>query len=133
MELGNPARKALVHTMRTDAPEIVALIPVASIYGERVPAERTNPFIKTGNPSATPFRLACHDGEQVDISISAFVSGDDNGPASAVGEAIKDRFRDGVLELESGEKVSIVWRSGFVLPDPEEADLWHAFNNFTVA
>ena len=124
-------REAVVSKMIASAP-LTALVPTDSIYGERVPDDRTYPFIRTGEQTKIAFSLGCgaEDGAY-ELTIHGFVTGTDSDGAARVGAAIRATFETGSLS-HSGTKLGIIWRSGGLIRDPDEPDTWHAYEDFTV-
>ena len=129
-------REAIVTAMKATNP-LTALIPAGSMYGERVPATRTFPFTKMGDPILTPFRMACHNGEQDDFAIHWFIKASDtvagNDEAVEFGNLLKDAFDQKSLPLEGGDTRDVEWTGGQVFADRDEKDTWHGFATFRVA
>jgi hypothetical protein len=124
-------REAMVVKMKASL-ELTGLIPIASIYGERVPDNRTYPFIRTGDASKVAFPLGCgEDGTAYSMTVHGFILGSDSENGTLVGSAIRDVFDSGALFHADG-KLAIVWRSGGLNRDPDEPDVWHAYEDFTV-
>jgi hypothetical protein len=123
-------REGGVETLRATV-ALTALVPAGSIYGERVPDDRTFPFIRTVVPSSIPFRMSCHNGEQSTVRISAFTKGPSMNAAADVSRVIRDEL-DGKPLLIGGEPSVMVWDGSTVIPDPDEPDGWHSISEFTV-
>ena len=125
-------REAMVTRMRATVP-LTDMIPAGSMHGERVPPDRTYPFTRMGNPILTPFKMACHNGEQDEFAIHWFVQETANDNAVEFGNRLRDEFDETSLLLEGGETRNIEWTGGQVFPDRDEKDTWHGFATFRVA
>jgi len=126
-------REAVVARMRA-TPALTALVPAASIYGERVPDNRSFPFIRTGEQTVTSFPLGCADDGAYDITIHGFATAPSSDDAMKIGAAINDAFAgaNAVLVLATA-KVVMVWGASGIIRDPEEPDTWHCYVDYSIA
>ena len=125
-------REAIVTRMKATA-SLTGLIPAGSMYGERVPVERTYPFTRMGNPILTPFKMACHNGEQDEFAVHWFVQGASNDNAVEFGNLLRDEFDEKSLALDGGGTRDVEWTGGQVFADRDEKDTWHGVATFRVA
>lgn len=130
MEAMLATREALVQFLAATAP-VTDLVPANSIHGERTPDNRTFPLVRVQPPSSIPFRMACYNGEEISVSISAFADGPAMDNATAIGGAIRLALDGGVLEVD-GVQMSVLWTGGNVVADPADPDRWHHFNTFVI-
>lgn len=128
MELALPVREGVVETLAANG-GVTGLVPAASIYGLRVPVERTFPFIRVGPMTGLPERAACWNGERISFTVHAHVKGLDESGAAQTAAAIKTAL-DGQQITIGDEKADLVWTGGVVLPDPDEKDAWHGMADF---
>lgn len=125
-------RKALLSTLKADAP-LIAIVPAASIFSQRVPDKPAWPFIKLGPPSTTPLRATGVRGGVVTVGVHAFarprLSGETEVETaedyagrigSAIEAALQNTRIDGVT-VKIGVKLSDIR----LLVDGAEADAFH--------
>jgi len=125
------SREGIVGLLRK-ATALVALVPAESIYGERVPEDRTYPFIRVEVPDIQPFRTACFAaGEQSRHQVSAFVRGASMDGAALVGEQIKQALDGRTIDLPGGTG-TVTFEGGQIVRDPEEPDCWHSLGFYVV-
>jgi hypothetical protein len=137
-----PVRRAILPALKAD-PNVVALIPAASIFGSSVPADRTFPFGRYEPATVTPFRASGLDSSQMTIKISAFTkalySGSGTIIASAedqahkMAAAIADVLDGAALAIGNGYKARITWTGSICTMDGAEKDAWHASISFKVS
>lgn len=132
MELALSVREGVVSALVADA-GVTAVVPGGSIFGQRVPVERTFPFIRLSPFNGVPERAACWNGERIAFTVHSFVKGLDESGAANANAAVKTAL-DGqqivIVEGPPEERLDLVWTGGLVLPDPEEKDAWHGTADF---
>lgn len=118
---------AIITHLASFAP-LTALVPAASIYGVRPPAQPGWPFIRYGMPIVRPYDSSCWSGADNVISIHAFAEGPDRWPVGEIVKQIVEAMKtlsDPVLSFIGNE-----WTSTTTIPDNEEGSNWHAIVNF---
>lgn len=121
-------KKIIVQLKATEA--LLELVPEASIYGERTPADKQWPFIRYGVSDTRPRKGQCWDGADVDIAIHCFSKSPFTDEAGSINAAIAAALDGATIDL-GGARAHIAWKGSTVLPDPAEADAWHGISRFS--
>lgn len=141
MDYARPVRRVVLTALK--ASPLTALIPAASLYPSTVPATRTFPFGRYGQPNTTPFRASGLNSSQHRFAYYCYtkplyVGGVPTGALLASAEsqaedmaaAVKAALDGRVLAIEGGMHVTLSWLGSNCLQDPTEADAWQANINF---
>ena len=130
------ARRAILTRLKASS-AVRNLVPVASIYGQTVPAGPAWPFIKLGVPQTLPLTATCLNGAIVNIPIDAFARQREQGGvpvetaedyASRIGAAIETALHlKGETVTVDGQlvRLSYTMTDMRLFPDGEEADAFH--------
>ena len=124
-------RQAIVTTLRADA-DLTALgnPPLSDrIYGRRVPAGASWPFIRVNLALEGPLRK----GTTVRVTVHAFSKATFDDECEALNAAIQTALEDAALQLGASTIARLAWFSSQVMPDIAEADAWHGVNSFDAA
>jgi hypothetical protein len=134
-----PARRAILATMKADAP-LTSLVPPARIYPQASPIPTPIwPFIIYGSPSGLPIRLACVNGTEITIAIHSFAKVRMQGSAvvetaedhaSRIGAAVVAALDGQRPVLPAGGYLRILHTGSQLLIDGGEADAFHHVANF---
>lgn len=137
-DLTTELRRAVLTRLKA-TPDVVALVPAASIYSGRAPREPAWPFILWGAPTSVPLEGNCYrDGETIRIAIHAFAGPRYEGGAmvetgeDAVGRiasAVRNSLHNWRAPLPSGVFRLRLISSNRAL-DGDEADEWHLTQDF---
>lgn len=121
-------RRKIVSRLKADA-DVIALVAEEQIYGERVAAEKSWPFIRYGVSDTTPRKGQCWDGAAVDVAIHCFSKNPFTDQAAGINAAIAASLDNATIDL-GGQRAHLRWTGSTVLPDPDEADAWHGIARF---
>lgn len=132
MDVALLTREAVVVLLRNTV-AVTTLIKAASIFGERVPDNRTYPYIHVAPPTVQPFRMSCHDGRALVFIAHVFTKGAKMNLASAAGAEIDAVLSERTLLLEGGGKIALSFQTGGIIPDPQTPDAWHWFGQYGAA
>jgi hypothetical protein len=130
------ARRAILARLKASL-TVRALVPVAAIHSQQVPAGPSWPFIKLGVPQTLPMTAACLNGAVITIPVDAFARQREEGGlvvetaedhASRIGAAIERalHLRGETVTVE-GQSVRLSYSLSDMrlFPDGEEADAFH--------
>lgn len=132
-----PLRRAVLSTLSSDK-RVSDLVKAGSIYGTRVGATPSWPFIRYQPVTGTPIRGACLDGQEVTFRVHAFAK------PRVVGRAIVETAEDYAyrigaavaatldyrrLTLPQGH-ATLRWQSAQLVADPDEADSFQTIQTF---
>ena len=120
-------RQAIVTSLKADAD--LAAIVAGRIYGRRVPAVASWPFVRVHLTLEGPLRK----GTTVRATVHAFSKQPFDDECESMNAAIQSALEDAVLELGASTKAYLSWLSSQVMPDIAEADAWHGVNSFDAA
>lgn len=114
------ARQTILAALKADA-TVTALIPAARIFPAKTPSAPIKPFGRYGTATSEPQRASCWRGGEVSGAYHVFVgtSSTIHDPESWTGDVV-----DAMAEAIDGIPDCHVVRTQ-VLPDPDEADVWH--------
>lgn len=114
------ARQTILAALKADA-SVTARIPAARLYPAKTPNAPVKPFGRYGTATAEPERYSGMRGGDVSGAYHVFAGVSDAipDPEAWVGDTV-----DAISEAIDGTEDCYAVRSQ-VLPDPEEADLWH--------
>lgn len=130
-----PVREAILRALKADSGH-TELVPAASIYPPRTPANPTWPFQRYGTATYIPWKSSGEDGQAISTAIHSFARATDDTPdgeaAAAALNASTAAILDGpggkglVLDLD-GTRAVVRVTGGRVTSDGEEADDWHGW------
>ncbi|MEH3121171.1 MAG: DUF3168 domain-containing protein [Sphingomonas phyllosphaerae] len=133
-----PVRDAVMKALAASA--LGALVPVGSQYRGTVPVDRTFPFTRYGAPIAAPLLASGLDSSTIRFTVHSFTKPLTDGagrvirPAEdqshVIAAAIVAALGDRILTLPD-RTASVSWLTTNQLPDPQEADVWHAVVSFS--
>jgi hypothetical protein len=133
-------RRAIMTRLKA-SPDVTALVPSTSIYGQSPDAEPAWPFIKMGPPSTTPRRASCLDAGTVLVSVHGFSKGrysddvlletaeDHAGRIGAAIEAALDAKGEDITDGVETGRVRYMLADRLLLVDSGEAGAYHWFAN----
>lgn len=117
-------REAVITYLRANT-ALIALVPAESIHGERVPSQRTRPYIAMSKLSVEGFEASCINGGRIEIRLNVFTSGADSGPVIKISSTLAEELDDAQLELDDGWCLDITYvRTNQVSGGTETTD-WH--------
>lgn len=132
--LQREARRAALSILKADA-GLIAIVPAARIYSQRVPSLPTWPFIKQGPTQSLPIKASCTRGATVSFSVHAFAKPRlSNGSevetaedyASRIGAGIESAL-DNARATFTGGTIRFTISEMQLLQDAGEADSYHYF------
>ena len=130
------ARRAILARLKASN-AVKALVPVAAIHSQTVPAGPSWPFIKLGVPQTLPLTATCLNGAIVIIPVDAFARQREQGGlvvetaedhASRIGAAIERalHLRGETVTVDGASvRLSYTLSDMRLFPDGEEADAFH--------
>lgn len=126
LDLSLPLRQAIVTALRADT-GLTAI--TERIYGERVLADPTFPFVRYGVSDTVPQRGACWDGSRINVPIHSFSKADFTDEVAQMNAAVALALDGKVLALDGG-KAHLRWTGSRIIPDASEASAWHGIVSF---
>lgn len=130
-DLRLPARRAVVEGLSGE--DTITALVADRVYGPKVVAEPTWPFIRCEFQTSTPRLATGLDGSDIAVVIHCFAKGDDEGAAADLCAKVA-KYLDGkgfALDADVPARLySIRWQSTQVIPDGDEADAWHGIVQF---
>lgn len=114
------ARTTILTALKANS-AVTARIPASRLYPAKTPNPATKPFGRYGTATTEPDRYSCWRGGDVSGAYHVFagVAASIPDPEAWVGDTV-----DAIAEAIDGVADCHVVRTQ-VLPDPEEADVWH--------
>jgi hypothetical protein len=137
-DLARPIRRASLARLKAD-PDLIAIIPAASLYPQTTPAQVAWPFGKIGVISSFPIRAGCVDGCTGIFAVHAFTKERLDGGAvvetaedhaSRAGAAVAAALDRQFLDLDGGHRVKVKWTGSRVMQDGDEAGAYHGVIDF---
>ena len=129
MDMPREARRAALSTLKANA-DLIAIVPAARIYSQRVPTAPVWPFIKFGPVQGLPIKAACTRGSVISFSVHAFAKALANETAEdyagRIGAHVKAAL-DGSRATFTGGTVRYTVAEEQLLLDGAEADAFHYF------
>lgn len=117
-------REAVIQFLRS-RPALTALVPATSIHGERVPANRSKPYIAMSRLDVEGFDAQCISGGLIEIRLNVFTSSEDSGAVIKISQALVAELDDAQLELDDGWCLDMSYvRTNSVSSGTETTD-WH--------
>lgn len=117
-------REAVVQFLRS-RPALTALVPAASIFGERVPATRSKPYIAMSRLNVEGFEAQCINGGRIEIRLNVFTSSEDSGAVIKISKTLVEELDDAQLDLDDGWCLDMSYvRTNSVTSGSETTD-WH--------
>jgi hypothetical protein len=117
-------RRAIVTHLRADT-AVTSTAVGSRIYGEKVPAQPTWPFVRYGVSDAQP-------GFDISVPIHIFSKDDFTDDVNGIAERIGNSLDDKVLTLGDGRRAFPVWAGVRLAGDADEASAWHSTVLFDV-
>ena len=129
MDLPREARRAALSTLKADT-DLIAIVPAARIYSQRVPTAPVWPFIKFGPQQGLPVKAACTRVSVISFSVHAFAKALANETAEdyagRIGAHVKAAL-EGSRATFTGGTVRYTVAEEQLLLDAGEADSFHYF------
>ena len=117
-------REALIAYLRS-RPNLLALVPAERIHGERVPANRTKPYIAMSRLEVEGFDAQCISGGRIEIRLHVFTSSPSSDDVIKISSTLQVELDDAQLELDDGWCLDLSYvRTNSISPGTETTD-WH--------
>jgi hypothetical protein len=113
------------------SPAVTDLVVPSRIHGERSPANPIFPFIRYGQADVRPRRASCWDGAEVDLPLHAFSQSPSTDQVANINAQVAAALDGAVLDLGGDLKAHLAWTGSQIIPDAEEATVWHGIQRFT--
>lgn len=140
-DLRRPIRRACLARLKADV-RLTAIVSAANLYPQTTPPNVPWPFGKMGVINVFPVRAACVDGVTGIFAFHGFAKAryDGSGAMIETAEDHADRIAAAIakaldrqaLDLETGQRVKVLWTGSPVMQDGDEADAYHAVVNFSL-
>lgn len=117
-------REAVVQFLRS-RPALTALVPAASIFGERVPATRSKPYIAMSRLNVEGFEAQCINGGRIEIRLNVFTSSEDSGAVIKISKTLVEELDDAQLDLDDGWCLDISYVRTNSVTSGSETTAWH--------
>lgn len=138
-DLRRPIRRASLAKLKGDA-GLTAIVPATSLYPQTTPTNVGWPFVKLGVVTVLPLRAGCVDGVTGIFAVHGFAKDRYEGAAivetaedhaDRITSAIASALDRQTLDLETGQRVTLLWTGGPVMQDGDEAGAYHGVANFS--
>lgn len=125
-----PVRKAVIDALRAQE-ALTAKVPADRVFGQKTTSSPVKPFVRYGMVTVIPKKSACGDWGAVTLDIHAFSDQPDGDEAAEIAAIIANLLDGAILTIDD-DRYECRWTQTRIVPDTQEADVWHGIASFAV-